>query len=53
MIPEMICLHCKNYKQERKCLAFNRIPMEIISGKNDHAKPLPKQKNDIVFEQVN
>jgi hypothetical protein len=35
------------------CEAFpDGIPDEIFSGKNDHSKPLPSQKNTIVFEPV-
>ena len=33
------------------CLAFpDGIPEEILKGENRHSKPLPGQKNDIVFE---
>ena len=28
------------------------IPNEILSGKNDHSKPLPDQSNDFVFENI-
>ena len=34
------------------CKAFSdRIPNEIAYGNNKHIKPLPNQKNDIVFEE--
>jgi len=34
------------------CEAFpNKIPDEIAYGNNKHLKPLPNQKNDIVFEE--
>ena len=34
------------------CEAFpDGIPKSIIMGKNAHERPLPKQKNKIVFEQ--
>jgi hypothetical protein len=51
MIPEnLICFKCKNFNTNG-CLAFENIPDEIISGKNKHTKPLPGQKNNIVFER--
>jgi len=51
-----ICARCKNFilnKKRNLCKAFPKppgIPWEIVSGENDHSKPLPDQKNDIVFE---
>lgn len=61
MIGEPICVKCKHFilnKKKNICDAFPReskkfpqgIPWEIVSGENDHSKPLPDQKNDIVFE---
>lgn len=35
------CLTCKNYQYANKCNAFEKIPNEIILGKNDHSKPFP------------
>ena len=61
-----ICSKCKNFigiKDEPfknniepdyqiTCRAFpNGIPDEILSGETDHTKPLPNQKNNIVFEE--
>lgn len=31
------------------CRAFDRIPDIILTGKNNHHKPLPDQINDLVF----
>lgn len=47
-----ICWGCKNFDRvEHACKAFPKgIPEEILTGQNDHSKPLPKQDNDIVFE---
>lgn len=46
------CFHCANWNVSDTCTAFpDGIPDEILSGENDHTKPLPDQKNDIVFEQ--
>tara|TARA_R110001606_G_C15234854_1_gene635519 strand:- start:44 stop:232 length:189 start_codon:yes stop_codon:yes gene_type:complete len=44
------CINCRNYLGDLSCMAFDEIPDEILSGKNEHNKPLPNQKNDIVFE---
>ena len=47
-----ICFHCKNYIADLTCEAFfpERIPDEILTGFNNHKKPLRGQKNKIVFE---
>ena len=48
-----LCGKCKNYLYDLKCIAFPEgIPEEILTGKNDHSKPLPKQDNEIVFEPI-
>lgn len=45
------CLRCKHLGEPLTCKAFPKgIPREILGGKIDHSKPLPDQKNDIVFE---
>jgi hypothetical protein len=50
----IICNDCNNRISgvDITCRAFENVPNEIISGKNDHSKPFPGQKNDIVFECV-
>lgn len=51
MEADIICIDCKYLLKGLICRAFpNGIPDEIISGENDHSKPLPEQKNDVVFE---
>lgn len=45
-----ICINCKNYFGDLSCLAFDKIPNEIILGENNHTKVLKNQKNNIVFE---
>jgi hypothetical protein len=52
LIVEPICFSCKHYDIDKgTCDAFlEEIPDEIYLGDNDHSKPLPDQKNDIVFE---
>ena len=46
-----ICNKCIHNVGNVKCKAFpDRIPVEILRGKNDHSKPLPGQTNNIVFE---
>ena len=51
---DVVCARCKNFSRSSvgfKCKAFPKgIPEEILIGENDHAKPLKKQKNDIVFD---
>jgi hypothetical protein len=51
----LVCLKCIHFRRfEGGCDAFpNGIPNEITSGENEHSKPLPFQKNDIVFELSN
>jgi hypothetical protein len=50
----LICFKCKNFNQiAGGCKAFpDDIPNEILSGENDHSKPLPEQKNNIIFEPI-
>lgn len=52
MLLEPICFKCKHFDIETStCEAFKKeIPFEILNGENNHTKPLPEQKNDIVFE---
>lgn len=47
-----LCLMCKHHVLGNECEAFTKgIPDEIfLFGTNDHSKPLPEQKNDIIFE---
>lgn len=47
----LICFKCKHFNEFKSgCAAFDEIPETIISGLNDHSKPLTGQKNNIVFE---
>lgn len=50
----LVCFRCKNYRRfQGGCLAFpSGIPEEIVSGENEHSKPLKGQRNKIVFEQM-
>ena len=50
---DVICDHCKHFNPFEKsgCDAFEDIPDVILSGENKHDKPLPGQKNNIVFEK--
>ena len=45
-----ICNGCENHIKGLKCKAFEVIPDSILTGDNDHSKPLPDQGNNIVFE---
>jgi len=49
-----ICFKCKNFNEILGgCKAFPiNIPDEIVSGENDHSKPLSNQLNNIVFEPL-
>ena len=52
-LVQIACRGCKHYYRDTpgfSCLAFDVIPREILSGKNMHTKPLPGQKNNVVFE---
>jgi hypothetical protein len=49
---EIICIKCTQFGGAI-CPAFpDGIPENILSGKNKHRKPLPGQKNNIVFEPI-
>lgn len=54
MTPEkLVCIDCKFFNIGIACKAFPKgIPDEIISGDNDHTKPLKGQENNIVFEPI-
>ncbi len=47
------CYNCKHYFGDLSCLAFEKIPSEIILGKNPHTKPLKNQDNSLVFVNKN
>lgn len=51
----LICFKCKHFRRfEGGCDAFpDGIPDVITSGQNEHSKPLPEQKNKIVFKKLN
>jgi hypothetical protein len=52
LLSEPICENCKHLNKEiNACEAFPKgIPDDILDGLNDHSKPLPEQRNNIVFE---
>lgn len=54
MTIKPICLDCTHLKKGSiaRCSAFKEIPFEILTGENDHSKPLKDQKNEIVFEEI-
>ena len=52
-----LCARCKHWMSDNrgwgKCSAFPKgIPEKILLNKKKHIKPLPDQKNDIVFEPI-
>ena len=53
MIKDTSCWGCKHFNKQKfgTCKAFPEgIPFIINSGEFNHDKPLPTQKNNIVFE---
>lgn len=53
-LQKVVCNNCKHYHRNNlksfSCDAFKTIPDEILMGDNKHTKPLPTQRNNIVFE---
>jgi hypothetical protein len=49
MIPQMLCNTCINYLGGGKCKAFEKIPMNIISGKSKHYTTTKGQIGEYVF----
>ncbi len=53
-LVKIACNYCLHYHRANmagfSCDAFKAIPREILTGKNDHSKPLPEQNNKIVYE---
>ena len=53
---EIICIICKNYSKNTFkpiCKAFpDGIPEDILTGKFNHTKKHPEQKNNILFEPI-
>ena len=49
---EPVCNKCVFHISGVKCKAFDRIPNEILTGENNHSKPLKDQENDIIFKQI-
>ncbi len=50
-LQKVIRNYCKNKIAGLKCKAFERIPVEILSGDTDLFDPLPAQGTNVVFEQ--
>lgn len=49
-IYKSACTKCKWFDSENiACPAFKEIPEEILSGENNHSKPVPGQTNSITF----
>jgi len=50
---DFICSSCKHFDRiNGGCKAFPDGIPDSINNKNDHNKPLPGQKNKIVYEKV-
>jgi len=56
-LTKIACNTCNHYHfddmEHDSCDAFEKVPKEINTGKNDHSKPLEGQKNNIVYEPKN
>lgn len=47
----LICFECKHFNEfGGGCKAFGENIPDKILLENEHDKPLPEQKNDLVFE---
>ena len=51
------CYKCKHFEEyhtiKTSCSAFPKgIPNEILREGKKHNKPLPNQKNNIIFEEI-
>ena len=44
-----VCNTCKNYLKDLSCRAFDRIPDEILEGRNDHSLSMTNDRG-IQFE---
>ena len=53
-VPVPVCINCKHFNKDMwNCKAFpNGLPDEIRINGDPHTKPLPNQKNDIVFDPI-
>lgn len=50
-MQKSLCNTCLHYFGDLECTAFPKgIPNEILTGTNDHEKPLKKQGNFFVYE---
>ena len=46
------CLECRHYYGQLKCLAYpDRIPEDIVFGKDKHLQVRDDQDNEIVYEK--
>lgn len=47
------CTICEHFQYSGfNCIAFpDGIHTEILNGNNDHSRPLPEQRNEIVFSE--
>jgi len=46
------CNYCRHFRADGTCPAFDPgiIPLIIVDGQIKHTKPLPNQKNTIVYD---
>lgn len=49
--PIIVCYTCKHYTGNMRCKAFDKIPDDILIGKNDHRQAYPGDKG-IRYEPI-
>lgn len=45
-----VCNNCKHHISGFRCLAFDKIPEDILSGDNNHSQIIDGQEGEFVFE---
>ena len=50
--PLVSCLTCEYYSGKLLCRVFEKIPQEILTGKNDHKKPVAGDGGIVYKEKV-
>ena len=48
-MQKSLCFNCENYIADSACLAFDKIPNEIIIGNNDHSTIQKGQNGKFIF----
>lgn len=35
------CIHCRRFRNNRKCTAYDEIPLPILTNEHNHREPYP------------